>query len=446
MNYVRRMDFDDFTDLVGFAFLLAIVVCAVTAGVGSLIVLDDQEKKTAEQNLYFALQGREVNDTETMKTAEILRQLYENKFQNWTQFKEIDLGIAFEHWGNVLAILEDPKKEITVDIFTWEEWLSLLAIISWLIIALSLSIAYPVATWRETYWRDQRGVNKWWQYPWKKWWAYPLLSVMMPYVVFTQPAVAVYAGFRKIKGIDRREVLEEYFGGTIPPPRIRAEEKIEQDKAKFQSLVTLVNRDKKANKQRWIEISKKELIQEKQEVESEIKLHRTNLSKLGRQIETAQRKLAEAKSKLANLEKTMEIKEEETEREAGEEFDKLLEFSLIKAVEVEDDKIKVYTDTIYISHRGKKYEIGNFLIQIDARGDGPILIKNLSNTSSYGMHHPYSFNLRKNEVCFGNLSDEIERLLSQRDYLTLVVVILQALQTAEGDASDRVEYWKEVKE
>jgi len=444
MYYTRRIDFDDFADLVGVVFIIAVIACGLIAGFGSCVVYDAQQNQIAEQNLYFALQGKEVNDTKVMRTAEMLRQLYENKFQNWTQFKEIDLGIAFKHWDNVLAILENPEKEINVDIFTWEEWLSIAGIISWLIIALSLSATYPVATWRERYSFNERGFNRWWQYPWRKWWAHPILLVMLPYVIITQPTVSIYAAIRKAKGIDKREALEEYFRGTIPPKRTRLEEEIERDKANFQSLVNLVDRDREANRRKWIEISKKKLSLEKQKTESTIKSRRTDLSSLGRQIETAQRGLAEAEAKLTNLNEAIEMKKDETGRELGAEFDQLLGFPLVKAVKVEDNEIKVYTDTIYISRRWKKYEIGNFLICIGTRENGYILIRNLSNTSSCGQHHPYTMGL--DGFCFGNLRDQIDKLLIQRDYLTLIVVILQALQTAEGDASDRVEYWKEVKD
>lgn len=473
MYYIREMDFEDFRDIIFYGFVIALVISVVLLVVGSIIVYSDQGTNTAEQNFYWALQGKEVNDTKATELAQIIRQMYNREPLNWSRAAGVDLNYATRRWEKVLSILENPEAEVKIGIPTWENWFLLAGPVCWLIFASLFSSFYPVQTKLQDYYSDERDRNRWWQYPWRKWWAYPMLLVMLPYVVFTQPAVAIYASVRKFRGIDRQEEekkrlqREENLRRQQEETQRRREreeqlqrqremeERLQKQrlaetlvaaKREFQSIVTMVNRRVRTNRREWIRLHKFPLLSEKQNRELKVRQARDRLSRLGTEIEDIQRELAEAEAELNVTNKSLEAISTKTEEEWIADFEKLRRFSLVKAVEVCGTDIRVFTNTIFIEFEEKRYEIGNFLIKIDTqqRTLGAVTIENLCNTSDCGRHHPYGDDV--GGYCFGNIQDQLEELLEERDYLTVIVVILQALQTAQGDSTEKIQNWKEVEE
>jgi len=449
MHYTRKIDLREFLELIVIPFLIGIAILVIISVGGAVVIFDKQTQGMREQNFYWALQGRQVNDTEIEKLAQVAHQIYNEQFQNWSETIDMDLKYIFERWDNVTTILENPETEVRIETPSWDDWFLLVGFISWVILAFALSIGYPITTSNENYWSSEES-NRWWQYPWRRWWAYPMLLLMMPYVIFTQPAVAIYAIIRKIRGLDRREKEEELEATLKERNRSwwNPKAEIEANKAKFESLVSLIKKDYRKSRQKWIESRKiDKIIQEKEQTKSEIQQLRAKLSSLGTEIETLQRNLALAENRRKTLEIAFKKREidKKTKEELEMEFDRLLKIPLVKAVKVQKREIKVFTDTIYITYKGRKYEIGNFLIRIGTTGEGYIKIINLCNTSNCGRHHPYSSNRGEDTICFGNLTGSIDQLLVERDYLSLIIVILQALQTARGDNPQRVKQWKRVR-
>ncbi len=233
------------------------------------------------------------------------------------------------------------------------------------------------------------------------------------------------------------------------------EKKLVVAKQRFQALVESANEKKVKNFRGWMRLSKKPLLFRKKKQEEQILRQKGQLNylgnqiaELGRKISEAQRNLAEAEAGLNDLNRLLRSRDKVTKEKWASEFGKLQGFSLVKAVRVLNGEIRVYTDTIYIKWYGRKYEIGNFLIKIDTKErntDRVISIENLCNTSDCGRHHPYGYE-DSDEFCFGNMDDELERLFDESDYLTMIEVILKALQTAEGDDSRYlIKKWKRVK-
>lgn len=131
------------------------------------------------------------------------------------------------------------------------------------------------------------------------------------------------------------------------------------------------------------------------------------------------------------------------------ELKKLMKLPHILAVEIVNNALRVYTDTLYIIQDSKKYEIGAFEITLNLDGFedidclyDDIAFKNVTNTSSIERDHPYIYD--QTYFCFGDLELDIEIALRQQDYVLALIYILQALQNGKGDQSDLVKEWKEV--
>lgn len=465
MHYIRRIDLRNFAELLVIPLAIAGIIIAIVVVIGSLDVHFNQQDRIAEQNFYFALQGKAVNDTGAMNLAETLRQIHNEEFNNWTKLKEFDREFVFKYEENVKAILENPETKINVEIKSWENWWLLAAQISGLVFVGALNIGYPVMTHLKDYLYDQRSFNKWWQYPWRKWWAYPMLLVMLPYVTFIQFAVAIYAASRKLKGLDRREeaqriereeaqrIERELQEKQKEAPVIRLarpETEIEADRLKFQSLIASINKDNPKTQEEWIKCRRLErLTFEKQQLELNIQEIRSELSSLGPKVEGCQRNLASAEARLEAVSHAIEKRtaEKKTDEELRTEFDKLLQFPLVEAVKIEEEEIKVFTGTICVSFDGQRYEIGNFLIRIGTVDEGYVIITNLCTTSDRGYNHPYQLDnheWRLDKTCFNELTDNIKQLLREKDYPPLIVVVLQILQTAESCSAEDLEGWKKV--
>lgn len=458
MNLVRRrMDFEHFIDhyvLSGLAIGIVIVILL------SLLLLatwvENRNTKIVESNLYLALKKEKVEDEAAIKIADFISKLYHGQSLDFEELKKSKetlteknqyFNVAIEHLDNVELILGgtpgDVKIEMKDPFWSWKYFLIGLGLISWLIIAISMSISYFVESFSC---RD--GVLT---YPWGEIWSYPLILVMFPYLVISQPILLICYGIEKLKGENEEQIREEMANvrirtGELPTiSRFVLQEHIDKQRRELKSKIRLVKAAVGVHRQNWIKFYKQHLVERKEQIESEIEHYRHELSDLGQDIEDVQRSLAESQPILRDLEKSIQDNNTKGEREFALEFNKFRKIPHIEAVEIANEEIRIYTDTIYISYEDKKYEIGDFLIRFGTEKNGFIKVKNLCNTSTLDKDHPYSYNTRDQSFCFGDLSGYVATLLKQKDYFSLIIVILQALQSNEGDNPEIVKRWKEVK-
>lgn len=404
MVYIRKgMSFGSFWKHIDATLIAALIGIGFLLFIGSLIQNDVRSDRMNEQNLYWALQGKAIEDKAAMKTAEMARQIYKNGVtitgvEGWNQFKELinketssnapnSLRFAFNHWDRVVSILENPKTEVPVRIPTWSSWFKLMGLISWIILALFLSIGYVVAT-------DDRN-DKFWRYPWDKFWAWLMIPVMLPYIVFIQSGTGIYFLIRQIKGVDaldKKQSLERLISAV-------------------QSSAAMEH-----SRQAWIRLQNKEWKLEKKALEMEIKERRALLAELGKKLEEEQRSLALSKKSLEELEEISKTKAKsrKTHEESSQEFDKLFQLPELQAIEVSSGEIRLYTNRIHVLQGG---ETGNFLIRI---GTGAL------NRRYVKMGHILSG--KEIEFCFGRYADIIEENLKWRNYIPVIVYILKAIQ------------------
>jgi hypothetical protein len=136
----------------------------------------------------------------------------------------------------------------------------------------------------------------------------------------------------------------------------------------------------------------------------------------------------------------------ELEQKFALEFEELLHTEHVKEVRIIDNLIQIFTDTIFVNHRGQKYELGDFRISIPTTG-GRIAIHNLRNKELIGiedLHHPHVTGL-DGKPCFGNVAHHIDRLLGSYEYAVLIGIIIEYLKVFEYTETF-TKYWKPMAE
>lgn len=416
MNYIRKgMSFGYFVKHIKTALIVAFVLIGFLLFIGSLIQDNIRSDRINEQNLYWALQGKAVEDKEAIKTAEMARKIHKDgvtitSVESWKQFKKLmweneeadsrapnSLRFAFNHWDRVVSILENPETEIPIRIPAWSSWLKLMGLISWIILALCLSIGYVVVT-------DDRN-DKFWRYPWDKFWAWLMIPIMLPYIFFVQSGTGIYFLVRQI---NRADALNQ-------------KQNLEQLISTVQSPAAMEH-----SRQAWIHLQNKELKLEEKALEMEIEKRRAYLVNLGKDLEKEQRDLALARTALKELNETAKTSPtRKTHEEAGQEFDKLFRLPELQAVKVSGEEIRLYTNRIRILQGGGR--IDNFLISI---GTGAL------NKRYVKIEHILSG--KEIKFCFGRYADIIEENLKWRNYIPVIVYILKAIQPEKEELLDEV--------
>lgn len=445
----RRVSFKNFSNAVGesavFAIFLIAVFLWIIGSVGFSLYRDDA---IHERNILLALRGQTVEDAKDVKAAEIAKQMYKGAFQDWWLIQDAlkskstnSIEFVFKNWDKIDSFIRDPEAPIK-DVLPWKFWLVLAGFINWSILSLVISISYGVAYDR----------CRPWQYPWDKAWAYPMVLVMWPHIIITQPIVFSVFIVRKIfpgagdqppRETEETQVHRREF---ISP--IKRQELIEKERKEFFCQVERVKMALQKQRELWVEIRKQGSFEnlkiEKAALEASIRASRSRLAELAVDAENLQRSISQYSDKLDLVADKIKNPDNFDHSTLGDEFGKLMNFYPIKAIEASDKEIKIYTDVIYLEHDNKKYEIGNFLVSIYLGGVSrrDIKIKNLSNTSNCRYSHPYGE--YEDNFCFGRQTELVEQFLKKKDYPSVIILVVQALQTYVGGPYAQITNWKEV--
>lgn len=412
MFYIRRnLNFWEFLSELWVSGIVGLILTGFFPGLIGTILYDDGYRQPAitEQNLYLALNGKETDNEIAVKTADLIKSVYEsyssellNNLKEYVNALDDDdvsyyLAIAVQKWDNVELILKQPGTNIKVEIPTWVNWWRIFGLMAWIIFAICFSVSYVIFAHNNA---------EWWQYPWNRWWAYPAVIFLLPYVVMVQSGLAIYALIREIKGYGtaERKIIKATEAEKEAYRRGAIHEKISSIGSKAESF-----------RNDWINIQEKNAWErEKKELKALISEHRAYLSQLGQDVGRAQRTIAENEAKIAEIEKiTKGNIVKKTADELSREFDELLRLNGLKAVEISGHEIRLYTDAIVMpqaSGCGKT----NFLVKINTK-TGSVKIAEL-------------YSNKEIKFCFGDNVRVMADNIKQKNYLPAIAYILQAIQ------------------
>ena len=155
----------------------------------------------------------------------------------------------------------------------------------------------------------------------------------------------------------------------------------------------------------------------------QVREYQQNIVRLIRETGEAQKKLEQ-----------MEDSRAEAVAAYAREFDKLLTVEKIVDVRVDDNTIKVFTETLYcVDPRTKKrHEIGAFRIELQV--SGKVRWFNLTRkVDGYkgGMQAPHVFN--NGEACLGNMEEVIPQLVAHYEFAALAMIAIQFIENVNID-------------
>jgi len=132
--------------------------------------------------------------------------------------------------------------------------------------------------------------------------------------------------------------------------------------------------------------------------------------------------------------------------ELGREFDHLSKIAKVKKIEVNDGNISVFTEYLHSQPvkilDNRKVDLGEFRIDIDTQ-NRRIRIFNLTRKVE-GSYHPHINS--SGEACFGNIKDQIHKLLADAQYEILIDVLMQYLVSVnEGDYMRDARKWPSIR-
>ncbi|MFQ5881188.1 MAG: hypothetical protein ACE5I9_01765 [Candidatus Methylomirabilales bacterium] len=170
-------------------------------------------------------------------------------------------------------------------------------------------------------------------------------------------------------------------------------------------------------------------------IQRQIALVEDNLKELSRQMAAQTRLLGNCRQRLRTLQ-TAELSEETLVRE----FDGLLHMPGVRDVQVMQDRLRVFTDTVDTEVGGKRHRLGRFRVDIGFNGD--VAIRNL--TRPYGYYdHPHVWNARP---CLGNIRQSLLRLVSEFQWVVAAELLLEYLKTVNPKGwYVAVDHWEEVR-
>ncbi|MBI2633592.1 MAG: hypothetical protein HYW78_04400 [Parcubacteria group bacterium] len=193
-------------------------------------------------------------------------------------------------------------------------------------------------------------------------------------------------------------------------------------------------KQKKDNKQLYIELCKKRIVSEVDSMRDaleKVKMDREIVSKrfidLIRIEEELSLRLGPASGILVEYEKRF-----------ADEYEKLLTVPHIRTVDIKNGVLIAYTDTITIEYDGKIYTIGEFRIEIKLNGS--IKIDNLTNKRD-GYNHPHVSG--EGNPCLGNIAESIAKLIARYEFSFAMQLLVQYLETYNnGSPVHQISYWK----
>lgn len=339
--------------------------------------------------------------------------------------------------------------------------------LAWLVMALLVTINFVAQSICES--------ESLFHVPWKNPWTYGLMALMLPCIL---PCFAMEGSVRGIiflieilRRVNREEReehhKEEYKTAAVSPEEVEArnrqvkeEEKRRREEEKKRQEEALENRIicGRQNAQMHIRRAHERMVQTQElwknvfteyltkrthALQGQIASHRSNLQSLGETITKEQKELALAQDELKQWNEGLEAIKHKKSEEYIQELHRILNLQHVKAIEIEDRTLRVFTDTLYIIYGGNRYEIGMFeiAIRLGATNVDGISLKNFSSTHPFGTPHPYA---RENAICWGAIADPISNMIRQKEYAVAIDFILQALQSAEGDNPSYVKQWRQI--
>lgn len=238
-----------------------------------------------------------------------------------------------------------------------------------------------------------------------------------------------------------RAIMERYMLLQMNPEEL---ERWQAEAAERERQKT--EKERKESKAAYVRECGRRLGRIREETKKGIRDTENSLEAASRQIVELTRRLENLRLKQAQIEESNKAMEEKF----SEEYEKLLQVPKVRRVKVADGIVSVFTDTVFLEHDGKTWELGDYRIDIYTNGTLKIVntrVRELS--SSERFHHPHVFERDGSNVCLGNIRDGVMRLIGMYEYSVAAQILVEFLHTMTRSSQyigHLYNYWKPLEE
>jgi len=454
----NNADFGDFFHYVGFGGAIALMCIVGGLFTGALIYDKDKVAPPKnERDLYWVLQGVPTDNDNACQAATIIKKTtqqdktmleYLNSYQQLVSLKGSSeqpfyLDLFLKKNSEITRLIKGEKINLadSVLIPEWRTFWYCWGIYAYLCLVLGTTISFVAVSIM-----DGEGLLDW---PWEELWVYPSILVMLPALAPCMAVELTYRigkiGYSKLVVNQYRETVSANQADTIvnQAPVLSPDEILQEKKTKVQGQIqdATSGSNVERTKQQWLNFFLTNPDAETQRLNSVVRSSKDRLSYLGKEITETQRALAKAQQELVEREQDLKKEKQKSAADYLKDFEQLRALPHVAAIEIVDDLLTIYSDTIYIEYQQARYEIGIFAIFIRMATES-LSLRNLCTTHPRGYDHPYA---QRDSFCWGSLRDPINNALREKQYAVAVQYIIQALQSAAGDNPQAVTEWKKVR-
>lgn len=197
-----------------------------------------------------------------------------------------------------------------------------------------------------------------------------------------------------------------------------------------------------ATQEAYINLCRLRLVQEVEQSEDKLRNLEEQIQSHLQQIAELSRAAAIERHKLAHFQSYTR----KHEQEWAAEFESLLEHPDVKGIEVFDGGLRIFTNTIYITHGRKRYRIGDFRIDIYITGKLQIYnIRNAGRNNSYAHPHIRNGGIGCVQIGGRNLGAVLAQLIGEFEFATAAFTIIEVLKSYNpNDCIRAITNWEEV--
>jgi hypothetical protein len=418
-------------------FLIGCIVTAVIAGFGAIIHSSNVDDNSFERDiLLFAKEGSVENDANLAIASEIKKAVSgQIDIENFS--KELSASSsttkALELMPAVKEIVGNPAafEDLAPEKLDWMYFLNLMLTIFGVVSILFINVAFPMMSDDYNSNPDDRNVAT---FPWNKPWGIAVAPLLLPWLIISQPIWFVVWLVIRIKN-----------GPGAEKPRAKAErlKKQEEDRERsFKEEAAGALKAKGKSQRAYFTLVSSSMKTQEEWLLGEIARGGKQLEDLAQRMEDTEREIARNEAELTRTRETILRRDNQGVSSINKEFDQICKIPGVKAVRVRGSIIEVWTERVIIKYGLSRYNIGMFKLDINVPHKD-IRMTNRANTASgTSRQHPYAD--ERGNFCFGTLSATITNFFEVGDYYSLVVTVLKAMHSAEGDSPGRVTNWKKA--
>lgn len=261
------------------------------------------------------------------------------------------------------------------------------------------------------------------------------------------PSVRDLDGEGDLDGIDFAELLDNEPDDELEdmlvekPPEPKPLSQLEMRRLAARKCIQEALERFEETKKEWRDYFLRKAGERERYLERDVATSKGELARLGEELSHTHIIHAHRENLLREWKKTVSGVKENKGKEYLREIELLMKLKHVKAIEIRDTVLLVYTDTLFVQYDKKIYELGIFELRIGLFLPHVVGVYNLASTHPQGKDYPYG---SEGRFCFGDLTDTISTALQKGEFAAAVEYMIQSISHINPGEGRKIEGWKEV--